>query len=946
MRIALACCLSLACTPARAEQAAVKVSDEPTFGRVAISIASTVTTTQGQHGTRIDITVPADIEIATPDTVPRNVVSMVGGRGSAQLTVLPGAHLKWNKERKTLIIRVLDPPSREQNSTLALASHTNPAKPQPTPALQETAANSQAPSTLPTSAPPTSAPPASAPLAPPTVALPISASPASAAPISPPPAAAPVLATAPKPDPAPEPGHTTDEAAPRPSQPVRQASRAFAVSAGANVGVASFRRGKLGVVVFDDRVALADSDDEKPLLNPAIQPIQRGTMMTVPLADDESLAIVRSDDTLTIAIATPTGSPAVTTTTPTGIRFQVAKPGRVMAVSDAVSGQTVLIGTTRQTDGERARVDIGRSAPGYVLLPTWLGVALETSADQIDLKVSLSGYALETADKNATNATAAARQENQFSIPVAPTPVLLRQLSAQTASAAAAPPRGRGPDRVAAARTMLALGMSAESEALLNLAAADDPAIARDPKIAALMGVAAVLAGRPADAAGLDNAALPTGGDIALWRGLRDVNLGKPAPALAGAWPLLSAYPEAVRRQIAPAVLEAAAENGADVPAQEMEGPSLALARALKLAHDGQIGPALAALDAIRDSRDERDSVRAAIAATELKLKVGQSTAADAADQLERQTVRWRGDAQELALRLRVATLRTQAGQWRSALDTMRQTEAVFPDAKAKTAEMKAGVFRALLAEPAPEIAPLEMVLIAGEFADSVPDGPDGDRLAGLLADKLAALDLPSRAIPVLQKLIDKAQSTAAKAEFALRLAQMQLDAGEPEKAETLLSSLDMSGVTPARDEQRTVLLARAKAAHGDFAGAATMLLTVSTPDADQMRSNFYARAGDWQRSLETLEGMVTASVPDTGDLDEKQQDLVLREATAAVQAGDSDALKRLKRFDRRLTPPRADLFRVLTASAVKGPEDLPRAARELAMSRSLPDRLNALKSR
>ena len=915
MRIVLVFCgLLLAPTPSKAEPASVQVSDEPAFGRIAISIASTATTTLSQHGTRISVTVPADIEVATPDNVPRNVVSMVGGRGSAQLTVLPGSHLKWNKERRTLVLRLLDPPSRGPNSTLSLASHLNPAKPQPAQALQETVVKPSMPQAL-------VAPPASAP-----------------------PAVPPVVAEASKPQAEPE--HSVTDTSSRPTEPMRPVVHAFTVNAGAEVGLASFRRGRVGVVIFDDRVTLADSDDQKPLLNPAIQLIQRGTLMTVPLASDESLAVTRSEGTLTVAIGVPTGSPAATTASPTGVRFQVTKPGRVMAVSDAVSGQTMLIGTTRQTDGEHARVDMGRSAPGYVLLPTWLGVALETSSDQIDLKASLSGYALETADKSATNATATATQENQFSIPVAPTAVLLRQLSAQMASAAAAPPRGRGPDRVAAARTMLALGMSAESEALLGLAAADDPAVARDPNTAALMGVAAVLAGRPADAGSLDNPALPTGGDVALWRGLRDVNEGKPAPALAGAWPLLSAYPEAVRRQIAPPVLEAAAENGADVPAQEMEGSSLALARALKLAHDGQIEPALDALSAIRDSRDERNSVRAAIAATELKLRVGQSTPAEAADQLERQTVRWRGDTQELALRLRVAALRKQAGQWRAALDGMRQTEALFPNAKSKISELKAGVFSALLTDPAPGIAPLDMVLIAGEFADSLPDGADGDRLSGLLADKLAALDLPSRAIPVLQKLVEKAQSNVARVEYALRLAQMQLDVGDPAKAEKLLTSLEMSDAAATREEQRTILLARSKAAQGDFAGAATMLLTVSTPEADEMRATFYARAGDWQRSLETLEGMVTTRVPETGDLDDKQQDLVLREATAAVQAGDAETLKRLKRYERRITLPRADLFRVLTATAVKSPEDLPRAARELAMSRSLPDRLNALNTR
>ncbi len=53
-----------------------------------------------------------------------------------------------------------------------------------------------------------------------------------------------------------------------------------------------------------------------------------------------------------------------------------------------------------------------------------------------------------------------------------------------------------------------------------------------------------------------------------------------------------------------------------------------------------------------------------------------------------------------------------------------------------------------------------------------------------------------------------------------------------------------------------------------------------------------------------------------------------------------------MKRYDGRLTAPRTDLFRILTATAVQSPEDLPRAAKELAMSRTLPDRLSALKLR
>ena len=519
-------------------------------------------------------------------------------------------------------------------------------------------------------------------------------------------------------------------------------------------------------------------------------------------------------------------------------------------------------------------------------------------------------------------------------------------MNAQIASAAAAPVRARGPDRVAAARTMLALGMAAESEALLTLAATDDPAVARDPAVEALTAIAAVLAGRPADATGLDNPALSTNGDIALWRGLRDAAEGKAAPALAGSWPLLSAYPDAIRVRIAPSVMEAAASNGADVPASDMAGESLALARALKLIHDGMTDAAVTALTGIRDSRDERDSVRAAIALARLRLRIGQASPADTAEQLERQTIRWRGGPQELSLRLEAAQLRTQAGQWRAALGNLRDTLALFPDSRDKVEEAKTEVFRALLATSAPSVPPLEMVLIAGEFAGDLSDREAGDKLAGVLADKLVALDLPTRARPVLQGLMDKAATSTAKSEYGLRLAQIQLEAGDGAAAEALLSALDLSGMPASREEQRTVLLARAKAAKGDFSGAATSLLTLSTPEADDMRAKFYARAGDWQRSLETLDGIIAARVPETGMLDENQQDVVLRAATAAVQASDGDALKRLGRFDRRITAPRADLFRVLTASAIRSPEDLPRAARELAMSKTLPDRLNALRLR
>ena len=663
-------------------------------------------------------------------------------------------------------------------------------------------------------------------------------------------------------------------------------------------------------------------------------------------ARGEALAMARDRDGWIVNVGAAGATEAAQSAIPEGIAFQFGQSGRALTVSDPVTGETLLLGTLRQAAREHSLIDARRSATGYVLLPTWLGLALEVTSDSVDLRVSQTGFTLQIPDGSAPGTAAVAVRENQFKIPTAPAEVLVRQLGAQIASAATSAPRSRGVERVAAARTMLALGMAAEAQALLVLAANDDPAIANDPATAALSGIAAVLAQRPGEAGGLDDANLPANGDIALWRNLRDVEQGKTAATMANLWPTLARYPAAVRQRVGPTVFEAAIEAGNAVPASELEGPAFAFARALQKQKAGEIDAALQELDAVAGERDERDSVRAAVAAAELRLSRGMITPAVAADQIEQQTVRWRGNGQELAMRLRVAELRALASQWRPALESLRTTETLFPETKERVAALKSGVFTLMLFAKNETLNPLEMVTIAGDFADCIPEGKDGELVAGLLAEKLVALDLPSRAIPVLQKLLDGSTSPGAKAEFGLRLAKLQLDSGDPEKAEALLRSTDPEALAPAEAEERLLLLARARAGRGDPAGAAALLAGANTPASEDMRAGFLAKVGDWPGSLRALQNVAMKLVPEKGDLAEPQQDIIMREATAAVQAGDATAVRELKRYESRITPPRLDVFRLLTANAVESPDDLPRAARELAMSRALPERLNALRVR
>ena len=937
-RILLLFALLLGATMARAEPAAVFVGDHPTYGRVVLQFSEPTLATVTLDGSRIDVALPANTRVPTPRTVPRNVVSISGEDGRAMLMIAPGARLKSVRSGTLLILDVFDPRTRDRATASLAGTRWNrpvpPASPSP---VQVAEAHAAAADTRPLAADlPATEPVHAAESRSATIdSLPpkaqAAAVPFSSQSLSAPPA----IATE----------QTTTVSAAAQAAPASERSdlQAIRVLAAPEIGAVAFRRGNLGVIVFDEKVDL-DPDNLEQRRPVERRAMQRGTMITIPLAEDESLALSREPDAWVIKPGPARGSPAAEAATPDGIAFQFVQPGRALAVTDPVTGQVLLLGTVRGSGRERTLIEAGRSAPGYILLPTWLGLALEANSEIVDLSVSLSGFALKIPDRSAPEKATVAARENQFNIPILPAEVLVRQLNAQIASAASAPPRSRGPERVAAARTMLALGMAVEAQGLLSLAANDDPAVANDPAIAALTGVAAVLAGRPEEASGLDNSALPAGGEVALWRGLRDVGLGKPAAALGSFWPTLSAYPERIRRQIAPPVLETAVRSKAPVPAAALEGPKLAFARALQQQAAGQGEAALQAFDAIANGRDERDSVRAVSAATELRLSKGQITPASAADQIERQTVRWRGDLRGFNMRLRGAELRAQAGQWRAALDALQQTETLFPDAKARIATLKTGVFRSLLAAKDAAINPLELVALAGDFADCIPDGADGEKMAGLLAEKLAALDLPSRAIPVLQRLMDRAESPIKKAEYGLRLGQLELDAGEPAKAVATLAPIDNALLDPALAERRTLLLARATAGRGDVAGAAELLATLDSPAALESRAALLAKAGDWRGSLHALHLLAARSIPEQGALTEPQQDILLREATAAVQAGDAEALAQLRRLDGRIAAPRADLFRILTSRAVESPEDLPRSARELAMSRSLPQQLSALK--
>lgn len=362
-------------------------------------------------------------------------------------------------------------------------------------------------------------------------------------------------------------------------------------------------------------------------------------------------------------------------------------------------------------------------------------------------------------------------------------------------------------------------------------------------------------------------------------------------------------------------------------------------AQALALERAGRTEEALAAWTALADSPDRLDATRASVRAVELTLAAGRVAPMDAADRLERQVFAWRGDGRELALRMRVAELRAAAGSYRVALDALREADTLFPDQTAAIAPRKAAVFEGMLAAEGGKLSPLEVVLLAADYADCVPQGDTGAALAALLADKLMALDLPARAIPVLQGLIKSTTPGPARAEFGTRLAHLLLEGKDSAGATAALEASAAPVLPPLLTEKRALLRARLQAAQGDTAGAGGALKAMDTAMADDLRATLLAAAGEWRGSLAALNDLAARAIPSEGALPEASQAIVIRQASAAARIPDIGAMRTLAALLPRMTAPRRDLLHVLTEAPVTAATELPRASDELKLARRFPPR-------
>ena len=936
----------------------VRAGDHPGFGRLVLDFAAPVEYRLVRDGDRVRLRFDGGPVIGAPAGHARNVLGFTGGIGEVEIVIARGARVQPLRVGNALAIDVWDPPR-----TL------------PPPAMR------------PGGGPPSRAEPAAPsvpasraePAAPSVPAVPAVATKPSAAVQPAPPAAAVTQAAPVQPaagGPAVQPAAVPALVEPAAASPVPAAAGPLALAAtaradGASVtlpfasgtGLAAFRRGAGVLLVFDERrpIDLAALRGNPLFGGASVQLLPAATVIRLQLPAGADLALTHAQDGWIVA-AGPAASavrPIEPVLTARRLMLGTDAPGEVVNVADPDTGGVLLVATERQPG---AAVPAPHRTSEFVLLRTWLGIAVEPLADSVFLRPAKDGFVLgaepgglplvppsadEAAFADASDLT------RRYDFPPASSAALVRRLQGEVAAAAAAPPLGRAIKRRAAAQTMIALGLGAEAQAMLQLAAVEDARAADDPDARGLAAIAALLAGRDGEAGGLDDPRLGGTDEIAFWRAVSEADRhegsAQAASVFAATAPLLLTYPEALRDRLLPLVAETMALNGAPAAdallARRPDDPRLALARGYALEAHGDRNGALAAFDRLAAGPDRLARVRATARAAELRLADGMADAKQTADALTKLIYAWRGDRRERDTRLRVAALRAQAGEWREALALLRETEPMWPEESPTIHARMVDTFAALLQDHnADRLPPVELVTLLDENADLVPDGDKGAELAARLADRLLALDLPKRAGPVLAKL---AQSTsgAVRASFGARLAALRLREDSPADALATLSATEADALPQAIQEQRTLVRAEAVARRGDPVEAGSLLAGLRTEPADELRARILEDARNWPLAEQALADYAARTVPADGALSDAQRRTLLRLAGATAQAGDAAALGALSRREARRMDggPLGDMFRLLTESPVRGGADLPRAAKEIALARGLPSGLRAM---
>ncbi|GEN13870.1 hypothetical protein NCH01_03010 [Neoasaia chiangmaiensis] len=613
----------------------------------------------------------------------------------------------------------------------------------------------------------------------------------------------------------------------------------------------------------------------------------------------------------------------------------------VTEIRDPISGRRILLGMTKPTAGEVQQKIRG---PGYEIRSSLVGVVVAADADTLELRSVTSGFVLDAIGTDAVPvqmpSTHIITDSPGLMLADASKEVLRENFRRAWTSAATVKPARRFSARMTAVRSALALGNSKDASNILDVALRDNPEGIDQVGVPDLQRAVNILQYRTKT---LDAAADGNSAEDQLWRGLALIlpppgkrltpdQTAQAASLLSNGFSIMLTYPQPLRDQLTPIVVEWMARHGsADIVAKVLEKgniPGGQLARALVLARNDS--PAAAnTLKEIARTPDPVESVKAQEAFLLLAGRTQQLSPMQVAEGLDNLRPSARLANRESSVLIEEIQADVDGGQWEAAqalLPLLKRIENNGPDDRSNEIsdfiehmhEAHAHVMD-LTTDQAAQLLSATQAQIDSMSVD--------DQKTIMLNNDLTAsfgrLGLPGHALEAMRKLEPRDNTSEAHQNWVINMAGLLIADKQEQKAVELLTNNKMQNGNNI--ERSQFLIAKAQAMLGNSKDASMSLDGLTSDESFVLRAELAEKASQWRDATSALQQISFFRSPPLGKLDADQQNLIMRLSADAARAGNRDLLSDIweKDGDRVTDPELHKLLSVMTNHNANQPATL-----------------------
>jgi tetratricopeptide (TPR) repeat protein len=570
-----------------------------------------------------------------------------------------------------------------------------------------------------------------------------------------------------------------------------------------------------------------------------------------------------------------------------------------------------------------AHVDQPMSYPQFRLAPTIQGIVVQPRIDTLRVRALADGVEISSSDGLAVSpeGTGDSAEANDRLLEAADWEAetgasFVAKRQALQRAVVDADPADRERLRLRLGQFLLGQGFAVESLGVLQVAAQHRPDLAKEPPFLLLRGAAQLIAGRGGSA--LDDLqkaqAADSTSEVRMWTAAARTAAGElvdsaTLQALPGWTAIVLSYPPPLRGPLAALLAETAIVAGREEDGERLikvarhtaasaaAQSNLTYLDGRRRESRGEIDGAIAAYEEAIRLDPRRGRAQAQLALTQLLLRQGRISTAEAARTLGGLRHAWRGDAIEFGVLRELGRLQLQTGDHAAGLRTLKLAVSEYsklPGAAEATRLMAATFERLFLEGGADEMPPVAALGLWDEFKELTPPGDKGREMVRKLADRLVAVDLLDRAAGLLESLLPTAGGVE-RAALGSRLAEVQMLDSKPEAALDVLARTATSGLPADLARARGLSQAKALLALGRGDEALSVVERDDGLEAELLRAKVYRARGEWGRAASSLGRIVDAARADSQrPLDDRQARDVLDLAVALTLAGNTTELAQL----------------------------------------------------